>query len=86
MAIALLAARPAHEWLLDRFADAELVIRQQPIAGVVLFVLLAAISAMIAFVSSAVLIPVAIYVWGPTLCFVLLWLFSDDLQAEERRR
>ena len=58
MAIALLAARPAHEWLLDRFADAEL----------------AAISAMIAFVSSAVLIPVAIYVWGPTLCFVLLWL------------
>ena len=36
--------------------------------------LLAAISAMIAFVSSAVLIPVAIYVWGPTLCFVLLWL------------
>ena len=74
MAIALLAARPAHEWLLDRFADAELVIRQQPIAGMVLFVLLAAISAMIAFVSSAVLIPVAIYVWGPTLCFVLLWL------------
>ncbi|MEZ0332785.1 MAG: TVP38/TMEM64 family protein [Gemmatimonadales bacterium] len=74
MAIALLAARPAHEWLLDRFADAELVIRQQPIAGSVLFVLLAAISAMIAFVSSAVLIPVAIYVWGPTLCFVLLWL------------
>ena len=28
---------------------------------------------MIAFVSTAVLIPVAIYVWGPTLCFVLLW-------------
>jgi uncharacterized membrane protein YdjX (TVP38/TMEM64 family) len=74
LAIALLAARPAHEWLLDRFAEAELVIRQQPIAGMVLFVLLAAISAMIAFVSSAVLIPVAIYVWGPTLCFVLLWL------------
>jgi len=74
LAIALLAARPAHEWLLDRFADAELVIRQQPIGGMVLFVLLAAISAMIAFVSSAVLIPVAIYVWGPTLCFVLLWL------------
>ena len=74
LATALLAARPAHEWLLDRFADAELVIRQQPIAGAVLFVLLTAISAMIAFVSSAVLIPVAIYVWGPTLCFVLLWL------------
>lgn len=73
LAIALLAARPAHEWLLDRFADAELVIRQRPIAGLVVFVLLTAISAMIAFVSSAVLIPVAIFVWGPTFCFVLLW-------------
>jgi uncharacterized membrane protein YdjX (TVP38/TMEM64 family) len=62
-----------HDWLLDRFAEAELVIREQPIAGLVVFVLLTAISAMIAFVSSAVLIPVAIYVWGPTMCFVLLW-------------
>jgi len=73
LAIAVLAARPAHEWILGRFADAELVIRQQPIAGLVVFVLLTAVSAMIAFVSSAVLIPVAIFVWGPTLCFVLLW-------------
>jgi len=39
----------------------------------VVFVALAALSAMIAFVSSAVLIPVAIYVWGPWICFVLLW-------------
>lgn len=74
LAIALLAAQPVHEWLLDRFADAESVIRQRPAAGLVVFVLLTAISAMIAFVSSAVLIPVAIYVWGPMLCFVLLWL------------
>jgi uncharacterized membrane protein YdjX (TVP38/TMEM64 family) len=73
VAIALLAARPVHDWLLDRFADADLVIRQRPIAGMVVFVLLTAISAMIAFLSSAVLIPVAIYVWGPILCFVLLW-------------
>ena len=73
MAIALLAARPAHAWLLERFAEAELIIREQPIAGLVVFVLLTAVSAMIAFVSTAVLIPVAIYVWGPTLCFILLW-------------
>jgi uncharacterized membrane protein YdjX (TVP38/TMEM64 family) len=72
-AIALLAARPAHAWLLDRFAEAELVIRERPIAGLVVFVLLTAVSAMIAFVSSAVLIPVAIYVWGPTVSFLLLW-------------
>ena len=73
LAVALLAARPAHDWLLDRFADAELVIRERPIAGSILFVLLAAISAMVAFISSAVLIPVAIFVWGPSVCFALLW-------------
>jgi uncharacterized membrane protein YdjX (TVP38/TMEM64 family) len=49
------------------------VIRQQPAAGMLVFVLLAAISAMVAFLSSAVLIPVAVYVWGPTLTFALLW-------------
>lgn len=73
LTVALLAARPAHDWLLDRFADAEVVIREQPIAGSIVFVLLTAISAMVAFISSAVLIPVAIYVWGPTVCFALLW-------------
>jgi uncharacterized membrane protein YdjX (TVP38/TMEM64 family) len=38
------------------------------------FILLTALSAMIAFVSSAVLVPVAIYVWGPAVCFALLWV------------
>lgn len=62
-----------HAWLLGLFAGAEALIRQQPATGMLVFVLLNAISAMVAFVSSAVLIPVAIYVWGPTLSFVLLW-------------
>ncbi len=66
-------ARPVHAWLLHQFAAAEAVIRQQPVAGMVVFVVLAAISAMVAFVSSAVLVPVAIYVWGPWVCFLLLW-------------
>jgi uncharacterized membrane protein YdjX (TVP38/TMEM64 family) len=73
VAVALLGARPVHAWLLDRFAAAEIVIREQPAAGMLVFVLLTAISAMVAFVSSAVLIPVAIYVWGPTRTFALLW-------------
>jgi uncharacterized membrane protein YdjX (TVP38/TMEM64 family) len=34
---------------------------------------LAAVSAMVAFVTSSVLVPVAIYVWGPWRCVVLLW-------------
>ena len=69
----LLVAGPVHAWLLSQFAAAEGVIRQQPGWGMVIFVALAALSAMIAFVSSAVLIPVAIYVWGPWTCAVLLW-------------
>jgi len=73
LAIALLAAPPVHAWLLHRFAEAEVVIRERPVAGILVFVLLTAISAMVAFVSSAILIPVAIYVWGPPLTFALLW-------------
>ena len=69
----LLAARPVHAWLLSQFAAAEGLIRQQQAWGMVVFVALAALSAMIAFVSSAVLIPVAVYVWGPWVCFALLW-------------
>ena len=37
------------------------------------FLLLAALSAMLAFFSSAVLVPAAIRVWGPEVCFLLLW-------------
>ena len=73
LTVVLLVARPVHDWLLDRFAAAEPVIRQQPVPGMLVFVLLTAVSAMLAFVSSAVLIPVAIYVWGPMVCFILLW-------------
>ena len=73
LAAAVVVARPLHDWLLAQFAAAEGVIRRDPSAGMLIFVLLAAVSAMIAFFSSAVLIPVAIYVWGPTLCLLLLW-------------
>ncbi len=73
LAAALLLARPLHQWLLLQLAAAETVIRQQQSWGMVVFVLLAAISAMIAFVSSAALVPVAVYVWGPWRCAALLW-------------
>lgn len=73
LATVLLVARPVHEWLLSQFAAAEGVIRERQAWGMVVFVALAALSAMIAFVSSAVLIPVAVYVWGPWVCFILLW-------------
>ncbi|CAN5761877.1 hypothetical protein BH24GEM1_BH24GEM1_12690 [soil metagenome] len=49
----LLVAKPAHDWLLSQFAVVEGVIRQQPTWGMVVFVALAALSAMIAFLSAA---------------------------------
>jgi uncharacterized membrane protein YdjX (TVP38/TMEM64 family) len=55
---------------MDAVAD---LIRRRPAAGMIAFVLFAALSAMVAFVSSAVLIPVAVQVWGPLTCALLLW-------------
>ncbi|HEX7336902.1 MAG TPA: VTT domain-containing protein [Gemmatimonadales bacterium] len=74
LAVSLVLARPVHAWLLSLFAEAESIIRQREVWGMTLFVSLAAVSAMVAFVSSAVLVPVAVYVWGPVVCFLLLWL------------
>ncbi len=47
---------------------------EHPLLGMGLFVLLSAASAMLAFVSSAVFVPVALRVWGKALCLLLLWL------------
>ena len=43
------------------------VIAADPVAGPIIFVVLAAVSAFMSFVSSAVLIPAAVFVWGPLL-------------------
>jgi uncharacterized membrane protein YdjX (TVP38/TMEM64 family) len=61
--------------LLERaLAAAEPFIAARPLAGPLLFVLLSAASAMLAFFSSAVLVPVAVYNWGRGTTVVLLWL------------
>ena len=73
LAVLLMLAQPVHAWLLSWFDAADAVVRQQPAWGPVVFVVLAALSAMLAFVSSAVLVPAAIRVWGPEACFLLLW-------------
>jgi uncharacterized membrane protein YdjX (TVP38/TMEM64 family) len=73
IALALLLLPAIHDRLLRAIAGAGELIRQRPAAGMLTFVLLAALSAMLAFVSSAVLIPVAVHVWGPVTCALLLW-------------
>jgi len=49
-------------------------ISQAPLLGIVGFVLLAMVSAMLAFFSSALLAPVAILAWGKPGTLALLWL------------
>ena len=58
----------------DIFVLAESAITGYPILGRLLFVLLALLSAMLAFFSSAILAPVGIYTWGTFETFVLLWI------------
>jgi uncharacterized membrane protein YdjX (TVP38/TMEM64 family) len=51
----------------------ESVITQYPTLGMLCFVVLAMVSAMLAFFSSAIIVPVGVYAWGSVNCFVLLW-------------
>jgi len=68
----------ASDTLHDRTAEIivwmEAAISQAPILGMAVFVLLSMFSAMVAFFSSAVFAPIAIYAWGKTGTFLLLWL------------
>ena len=50
------------------------LISTAPLLGMLVFVLLAMVSAMVAFFSSAVLAPIAIYAWGRAPTLMLLWL------------
>jgi uncharacterized membrane protein YdjX (TVP38/TMEM64 family) len=52
----------------------EALIAEAPFLGMLLFVLLTMLSAMLAFFSSALLAPVAIHAWGKAGCLALLWL------------
>lgn len=73
--LALVASTDAlHEPLLRLIAATERVIADNPVAGAALFVVFAALSGMLAFFSSAVLVPVAVYAFGPFPCALLLWL------------
>lgn len=68
------ASKPLHADLLEVLASSKAVIIDHPLPGALLFVLLAAVSAMFAFVSIAILVPVAVYAWGEPLSMLMLWL------------
>jgi uncharacterized membrane protein YdjX (TVP38/TMEM64 family) len=73
-ALALVASTGGlHEWLVGFLPTAEAIIKESPVLGMSFFVMFAAASAMLAFVSSAVIVPVGIYVWGTGVSALLLW-------------
>ena len=73
VAAVLAATDPAHAIVRDVFERVRLVIIAHPTVGKLAFVLASALSAMLAFFSSAVLVPVAVYAWGESTTLGLLW-------------
>lgn len=72
--LALLAlSDPLHTALLEVLAVGDAIISRDPTLGAVVFVVFTAVSAMLAFVSAAVLLPVAVFTWGETTSILLLW-------------
>lgn len=63
-----------HEAILDLFSVVEQAVRARPFAGVLFFLVGAALSALLAFFSSAVLVPIAIQTWGKPASMLLLWI------------
>lgn len=73
MLVALVARSDAlHQAVLDVLAVVERLIREYPRSGMVVFLALTALSAMLAFFSSVALVPLGVYVWGPATTMILL--------------
>lgn len=70
---AVVVSDTAHAGLSWLLGAAEPTIASRPVLGGLAFVLLSALSAMVAFFSTALLVPVALDAWGPLLTGALLW-------------
>ncbi|MHB1313398.1 MAG: TVP38/TMEM64 family protein [Gemmatimonadaceae bacterium] len=62
-----------HRVLLEVLGVAERLIHEHPQGGMLVFLGLAVLSAMLAFFSSAVFVPVGVYAWGAQVTLLLLW-------------
>jgi uncharacterized membrane protein YdjX (TVP38/TMEM64 family) len=70
----LLSVDAVYDALQRALSAADPLIAAHPVLGAVVFVLLAAVSAILAFFSSALLLPAAVFTWGNPITLVLLWL------------
>ncbi|MBP0627659.1 MULTISPECIES: TVP38/TMEM64 family protein [unclassified Cupriavidus] len=72
--VALVVLSPPFKGFADQaIAWAQATMEQHPGTGVLVFFLFSAVSAMLAFASSVVLVPPASAVWGKPLTVLLLW-------------
>jgi uncharacterized membrane protein YdjX (TVP38/TMEM64 family) len=62
-----------HAALMQVLSAGEVIVARHPVLGAALFVVFTAASAMLAFVSAAVLLPVAVFTWGEATSILLLW-------------
>ncbi|MFC5576877.1 TVP38/TMEM64 family protein [Lysobacter niabensis] len=74
LAVLLLSIDELFALLQQLLVAAEPQIAAHPVGGPLLFVALSALSAMLAFFSSALLVPVAVYHWGRLATMLMLWL------------
>ena len=73
--LALAASSDAlHRTLLRLLGVTAAIMEAHPVLGVSLFILLSAVSAMLAFFSTAVFVPIAIHAWGERVSILLLWM------------
>lgn len=63
-----------HAWLIGTLPVLEALIRERAVFGMVIFIIYAALSAMFAFVSSAVIAPIGVFVWGKAISMLMLWV------------
>jgi uncharacterized membrane protein YdjX (TVP38/TMEM64 family) len=74
LAVLLLSIDTLYEWMQQVLEAARPLLAAYPVGGRALFVVLSALSAMLAFFSSALLVPVAVNQWGRWATVLLLWL------------
>jgi uncharacterized membrane protein YdjX (TVP38/TMEM64 family) len=74
LATLLVASDVLYARIDDVLAWAGDLIARHPGGGIIVFVGLAALSAMVAFFSSVLIVPVGVQHWGPLACFGLLWV------------
>lgn len=69
----LALSEDVHGQILAALALADPLFAGHPGMGAILFVGLAALSAVLVFFSGMILVPVGVQTWGQTGCFLLLW-------------